>query len=396
MTSEISKSDVVLPRINTNDNDVEIIQWFVQDSAFVEKGADLVEVTTSKAAVVLEAPASGYIKLYYKKGDVVAIGKVLASIFENLNDIKNANTSPLPKSSSQSQGVKTNISLPDTLFKFTRLSKKAQELIKDKNLDPKMFDGAGLVSARSLLEDSAVPQQTVPQQTPQLSIQPQEISPYPQLKSEKIDRNKKFEISALTAGQAGNINSSLTIQFNSEKVRATLKSLNVLNGQMLPLMLYELSHCLEAYPRFNSFYHQESVYFYDHINIGVAIDLGEGLKVGVIKDTNRLMPVDIYKTLTDYSMKYIKNKLTLEEVSGGTVTVTDLSGDDILFFQPLINQNQTIIFGFGGDSSLAGHPMSITGVFDHRVLSGRDVANFIIELKRRILTYESQNFKNLK
>jgi pyruvate/2-oxoglutarate dehydrogenase complex dihydrolipoamide acyltransferase (E2) component len=264
----------------------------------------------------------------------------------------------------------------------------------------KSFEGAGLVTAKSLLP----PVQPDPQINAKANVQDPktvvpksaEVPPFPNLKSEKVNRNKKFEIAALTAGQSGNINSSLTIQFNSDKVRATLRSLKVLNGQMLPLMLYELAQCLKISPRFNSFFFQENIYFYDHINIGVAMDLGEGLKVGVIKDANLLMPIDIYKILTDYSMKYIKNKLTVEEVSEGTVTVTDLSGDNILYFQPLINQNQTIILGFGGDSHLPGHPMSITGVFDHRVLSGRDVANFIVDFKKRILSYESQNFTNLK
>src|ERR1017187_3271393 len=237
------KSEVVLPRINTNDNDVEIVKWHVEDYALVEKGADLVEVSTSKAVVVIEANAPGYVKLDYAKGAVVSVGKILVSIFDTLNDAKAAGTSlsgsgnPSAEKKSSQPSPADLVSMPTGSFGFNRLSKAAQALAKEKNLDPKSFEGTGLVSARSLIQ---VPK-TIPFERESKPVKNEPVVSEPSFRSEKVSRNKKFEIDALTAGQSGNINSSITAQFNSDKVRATLKSLGALNGQMLPLMIFELS-----------------------------------------------------------------------------------------------------------------------------------------------------------
>lgn len=407
------KTDFVLPRINVNDNDVEVVKWLAKDGDQVEKGGDLVEVSTSKATVILESPASGFVKCHFAKGDVVSVGKVIASIFDTLAEAQaykpvsavEAPQAAVQQSISAGGGQTISIVAAQASFGFNRISKKAQAFIAENKIDPKTLEGRGLVSVRSLMGKMKPAACAVPAEAampapnrsqPTFPTETTDVPPDPSLRSEKLDKIKKLEISALTAGQSGNINSSLTVQFNSDKIRSTLKSLNSLNGQMLPLMLYELSRLLESNPLFTSFYYKDKVYFYDRINIGVAIDLGEGLRVGVIKDANKMMPIDIYRALTDYAMKYMKGKLSVEEVTGGTITVTDLSGDDILHFQPLVNQNQTIIIGFGADSKFPGYPMTITGVFDHRVLTGREVSVFLTELKRRILTYESDNFSNLK
>jgi 2-oxoglutarate dehydrogenase E2 component (dihydrolipoamide succinyltransferase) len=213
----------------------------------------------------------------------------------------------------------------------------------------------------------------------------------PELRSEKVSKSKKLEISLLTAGQSGGINSSLTVQFNSASIRQTLQELNSLNGQMLPLILFELARLLEEYPAFTGYYENEKIYYYDRIDLGLAIDLGKGLKVPVIRGANQLSPTELLEAITDFATRYLDNQLSVEDLTGGTITISDLSSENILHFQPLVNQNQSVILGIGGDSSIEGYPMTLTIVFDHRILAGREVALFLNALKSRLLSYQLTN-----
>jgi 2-oxoglutarate dehydrogenase E2 component (dihydrolipoamide succinyltransferase) len=383
-----------MPRINTNDNDVEIIDWLIEEGAQITKGADLVEVTTSKAAMILEAPVSGFVEKLAKKGDVVAVGKPICKITSKMTT-----SLTIEKSQNEIGYLPTDeVSKFQTISKvehnFLRLSKKAKTIVANDKINEESLSGLGLVSKKVLENQLKLRAKTEP-----LSAEPivktnitdaSTTDQFANLRFENIDRNKKFEIKALTAGQSGNINSSLTVVFESAKVREALKKTKAFNSQILPIIIYELAQAIKGSPKFNSFYENEKIYFYQNINVGIAIDLGLGLKVAVIKNANQLMPIEIFKYLTEYSLKYLKAELTIEDISDGTITVTDLSGQNILHFQPLINQRQTVIFGIGGDIEMPNHPMSITCVFDHRVLAGRDVGDFLSKLKKNIL-YISSN-----
>ena len=166
-----------------------------------------------------------------------------------------------------------------------------------------------------------------------------------------------------------------------------LRHYNAFNGSSLPVIIYELAHLLKATPSLTAFYNQNEIYFYDDVHVGVAMDVGKGLKVVTLRDTAKLMPAQIFENLTDFAMRDIEGMLTEQDITGSTFTVTDLSAQNILQHQPLINGRQSGILGVGADAALAGHPMTLTLTFDHRVLTGREAATFLNTLKRKILAF---------
>jgi len=206
-----------------------------------------------------------------------------------------------------------------------------------------------------------------------------------------VTKAKALEIQYLAAGQAGNLNSSLTVQFDSQRIRDALLAYPALGGQVLSLMLYELSRLLVKYPALTAFYEHGNIYYYDAVHLALAMDLGKGLKAPVIKHINELEPIQIYERVQDLASRYMSNGLAPEELAGGTFTVSDLSSENILHFQPLINQRQSAILGVGGDRHLEGFPMTLTLVFDHRILAGRAAGMFLNELKSRLLSYDMGN-----
>ncbi|NEP00042.1 MAG: 2-oxoglutarate dehydrogenase [Symploca sp. SIO2E9] len=437
------KTEMLVPRLNTNDDEVDVVHWYVEDKEFVEKGKEIVDLESSKAVVSVESEASGYILKHSQVGDSQKVGAPLATFYSELSELEKAlsgggDTQTLASPSTETQVAATAISgvgpaqmvgndfsTPVTApgsrlqpvgqqqpaelevkenqksFDFTRFSPAAKKYIERNNIDSNRFQGMGLVSVEVVERALGLkPSITTPVSSSQLSTQTvglntpvfeQSTPTNPALRSEKLGKAKQLEISLLTAGQAGNINSSLTVQFNSAGIRQTLEELGSLNGQILPLILFELSRLLEEFPVFTAYYEGGQIYYYDQVNIGLAMDLGKGLKVPVVHNANLLSPAELLEAVTDYATRYLENRLSVEELLGGTITISDLSNENILHFQPLINQNQSVILGIGGDSSLDGYPMSLTLVFDHRVSAGREVAQFLNNLKQRLLSYELTN-----
>ncbi len=433
------KYELLVPRLNTNDDEVDVVHWYFKDREYVEKGQEIVDLESSKAVVSIESETSGYISCCFQKGDTVKVGVPLAVFYTSLEELdadlrgnsqrteavsdRPSQATPVeaptqlvavgqnhqsPATSSLSvqtpspaQDAIANHQKLQPTFTFTRFSKSAQEYIQQHQLDPALFEGMGLVSVEVIETVLGIRQ---PVATP--AVDPAFALPShlnngqkvtvpsvtnPGLRSEKVSKSKQLEISLLTAGQSGGINSSLTLQFNSAGIRQTLEEMGSLNGQVLPLILFELARLLEEYPAFTAYYEAGQIFYYDRIDLGLAIDLGKGLKVPVIRNANQLSPTEILETVTDFATRYLENQLTVEDLTGSTITVSDLSNEKILHFQPLINQNQAVILGIGGDSTIEGYPMTLTLVFDHRILAGREVALFLNTLRDRLLSYQLAN-----
>src|SRR5260221_10095018 len=120
---------------------------------------------------------------------------------------------------------------------------------------------------------------------------------------------------------------------------------------------------------------------YRHVNVGFAVDMGYGLKVLVIRDAEKLSFAELSAQVDDVLVKYSTNTLAVADVSGSTFTVTDLSGDGVFAFDPLINSNQAAILGIGAEQP-GGFLLSCA--FDHRINGGRIVAEVLRELSERL------------
>lgn len=382
------KSDFLLPKENIVDEVMTIIRWHVKDRDFVKKDQEFVEVETSKTVLNLVSEESGYIFCRANETEIVPVGSVLATFYSDLKELEadmesienKEQTITATESAEDSEIQQLSEDSSSTVSASTNFSKAALEYIRKNKIDPALFNGYGLVTVQVLKQ--------VLGEGDSLKKETATIMGNNDLKSEEISSSKKLEISLLTAGQSGKINSSLTVQFKSEKIRRTLNESGTFNGQIFNLILFELSRLLEEFPKFTAYYYQNRIYYYDRINLGIAMDMEKGLKVVVLKDANKLSNTQLVEELTNKGISYLEDKLSIDDLSGGTVTVTDLSNDGILYFQPLINKKQSLILGVGGDGSLGEYPMTLTIVFDHRVLTGREVSIFLNKLKGRLLSYE--------
>lgn len=353
------KTGVVVPQINVNDRELEVVHWYVKEGDRVEKGQDIVDFGSSKATFTCQAESAGYLTGCAPKGSLVAVGSSVGWICEEKSD------SPQAEAPSKSTAAPS------------QFSEAAKKYIEEHGLNLDQFSGLGLVTVPVIEEMLGIVKKKIDTKTfPTLS-----------LRNEPISLSKRAEIEALTRGQLGNIISSLTVQFSATSLYSLLARQQLFGSSLQPVLLYQLSQLLLKSPLFTAFYHEGQLKLYDQVNLGIAVDLGKGLKVVTVNDAQKLLPQEFFEILTDISLRYMNQEITVEELSGSTFTVTDLSGQNILCFQPLLNQYQSAILGVGGDRSLPGSPVSLTLAFDHRVLTGREVSLFLNELKASLLQW---------
>lgn len=354
--------EILVPRLNANDDQVELAYLYIQNGAYVKTGQEIVDLGSSKATVTVRSEHEGYIIVNGKRGSKVKVGAVLATISKE--------KPILNQSIGQSK-------IENAPLGITRLSPAAEAYLHSMGKSISDFEVKGLVTTDML-------------QGPKSRAVSKEYSnlPVPEgLRTKRINARKSIEIDHLSAGEEGNLTSTLTVQFLAEDLLKRLKM--HFAGGLLPLIIHEFSQLLDENPSFTSFFFAGEIYHYDRVNMGVAIDIDNGLKIVTIRNSEKLFPQQIYEALTDFAMRDLTNELTESDLSDSTVTVTDLSAQNILHFRPLLNGRQAVILGVGGDSELPGHPISLNITFDHRVLSGREVALFLNDLKQRLLQFKA-------
>jgi pyruvate/2-oxoglutarate dehydrogenase complex dihydrolipoamide acyltransferase (E2) component len=205
----------------------------------------------------------------------------------------------------------------------------------------------------------------------------------------KISKSKKREIDYLQQVQQAGLNSIVNIEVDTCGIlAATAPHSKYFKHSLLPVILYEASRLLLKYPALNAYYYQEEIRFYNDVNVGVAIDIDEGLKTVSIRNTDALGMCELEDTLFSLSNKYVDRTLTPFDMADITFTVTDLSGEGILFFSPLINQHNSAILGMA--AAKPNGAMVLTLTFDHRVTEGKAASGFLRELKQRMEDYRNR------
>jgi pyruvate/2-oxoglutarate dehydrogenase complex dihydrolipoamide acyltransferase (E2) component len=387
---------ITVPHENVNDQSVTIIRWLVPDSAQVEQGQAVVTLEGSKTTFEVCAPAAGTLHHHLPEGADVEVGGVLALIGEEVTSEAPTNGStpilgstgvPPVKEEHRRDACATGSSNGHAPPGAVRFSQEALQVIRQQGLDPAQFAGRGLVRARDVLG-----------KPPAKETKPQADEPGPipaggvPVRSEKISRAKRTEIQYLRSGARHTLPSVITVGVPTRGLRAAAARHPEVQGNVTALAVYEAARLLRQFPCFNGFYHGGAAHYYEEVHVGVAIDAGLGLKVPVLRNADRKTVPDLVGQMRELVVAYLNDELPVEALAGGTFTVTDLSGEGVFDFVPLLNQGQSAILGIGGEVFLPGSGSGMFNLilaFDHQLAEGRQAGRFLGELRRRLEHYEA-------
>jgi pyruvate/2-oxoglutarate dehydrogenase complex dihydrolipoamide acyltransferase (E2) component len=387
--------EIKAPQESVNDNFLNVVAIHYINNDKVKKNDILIELETSKAVLTIEADFDGYIEYCCKLDEEVKVNNTIIKIWDepikqlvdsNLNDVKaNAQKIQTPVTINKTENSNTNI--------ITKFSKKALEFINQNKIDTTIFKDYDFVSYEIAIGYGNSP--IIKKEQNRVENNPSKNDPIEFDKTKilinKISHAKKREIEYLSAVQNAGLVSVINIDLNIEHLfQSVNQELKYFKNSVLPLIIYESARLLVKFPMFNSFYNDNGIAEYLDVNIGIAMDIDDGLKVVKIPNTNKLHLLETEEALFQLANKYIDKKLSTSDLTDITFTITDLSSFGAISFTPLINKNNSAILGVSKiDEKL--NRINLSLAFDHRVTEGKIAAIFLTNLKERVESYKKSN-----
>ncbi|MET8760747.1 2-oxo acid dehydrogenase subunit E2 [Lentzea sp. NPDC004782] len=338
-------TEIKLKQEGANDESAVVLGWFVEDGQRVDEGDVLLEVETSKVTVEIQAPSAGYVVPAVALRHEARVGEVVAYVCADEGELADARArrvqeaEPAPEADGQ------------------RVSPAALRYAQEHGVELSQFAGQPVVTLQDVQSAGS---------------------------AEPLSRAKELEVRRLA--EANVLNAAISVQFEGAGVREFAAKATVPSVRLLATVVHSVASALAEFPNLNSWF-DNGIRTHESIDVGIAIDLDDSLKVGVVHEADRLDLDATERRLGELVSRYLNDELTVSDVTGGGVTISDLSMEDVLSFQPLLNHGQALAIGLGGDRTLPGAPICVTATFDHRVTTGREVSQFLNRCRHLVTGY---------
>ncbi len=389
-----------LPDIGEGLHEAEILQWFVSVDDVIAKDQLIVEVQTDKAAAEISTPVGGKVRaLGGEVGGMVKVGDVLIAL-DTAESGLDSGVSPVDV------GQVAPVHLGNKVLAAPAVRKLARELNVDLAQVPPS-DARGHVT-KADVEAYAKAAATGGQQTMTPAVKPTVLDRYDSLVEQEQEmrqpirglRRRVYENmtrSMYTAPQATGMDELDASRLVEVRERLLpFASAQAIKLTYLPFIIKAVTHVLLEYPIFNASVDDESmeIIYKRHINIGVATATPEGLLVPVIHHVNQKSVFEIAREMEDLARLARERKLTMEHLSGGTFTISSTGANGGWYATPIVNYPEVAILGVHRiakkpvvleyDQIVVRHQMGFSLSFDHRVIDGEPVGQFIRRFKEII------------
>ena len=351
---------VRVPQLNPNDEHAVIVRWHVAAGAPVRAGQPLVTLETTKVTFDIDAPADGYAFFDRQPNSEIAVGAPVAWIGDT------PRSQEIAAVGSRRAGARS----AEPAERFTR---KARKLMKERGLTEADFPGDGRVDAETVERAAQRGSGDAPVRPVPFGARPLELTP-----------SKILEIQTLLRVRGAAVPSTVAMTLDGVRLDDRLRRAAA-EGEvvsLLELALHEAARLLHEWPELNGFYADGRAWTYETVAIGVAVNLGRGLRVPVVKDAAALALRDVAGAVRALSLRYMRDELGIDDVMGGTFTITDLSGEGVVHFVPVLNERQSAILGICAPRPDGGRDLVLT--FDHRLSDGMRAARFLAALRDRL------------
>ena len=357
---------VVMPKLSLTMKEGTVARWYKKEGEKVEKNEPLVEIVSEKATMDLEAPASGTLrKILVENGVDAPVNHVLA-VIGNPNEV-------LSEADFTAEAVETTV---ETEVRVVA-SPAARRLAKERNINLSMVKGSG-PEGRIVEED----------------VERFLIEPHGELPKIKetilLSGPRKTSAERVSSSFRTAPHSTVAMEVDASNAAILHRRLSV---SYTAIIVKASAQSLKEHRAVNSSLTGDQITVYEDINVGVATNTENGLIVPVIRKADGKSLQEIDRALTELATKAREGKLSKEEVSGGTFTVTNLGMCEVDFFTPIINPPEAAILGVG---RIIEKPVSVQGKvevrpimimslsYDHRIIDGAPAAEFLRDIKNRI------------
>lgn len=375
--------------------EVEIATWLVKDGDYVEKDQAIAEVDSDKATLELPAEASGTITLKAEEGDAVAVGAVVCLI--DTSAAKPSGSAPAaeaPKAEAPKAEVKAEAPkaapAPVATYASGTPSPAARKILDEKNITPSTVSGTGK-DGRITKEDAlnAVPSMG----TPTGGNRGSERTKLSMLRRKVAERlvAAKNETAMLTTFNEVNMTPINNLR-NEYKDAFKAKHAGVGLGYM-SFFTKAVTRALALFPDVNSMMDGDYKVAYDFCDISIAVSGPKGLMVPVVRNAENLTFRGVEAEIKRLAIKARDGQITVDDMTGGTFTITNGGVFGSMLSTPIINPPQSGILGMHNiierpiavNGKVEIHPMMYVALsYDHRIIDGRESVGFLVAIKEAL------------
>jgi len=390
--------EIKVPVLAESVPDATLLEWQKNIGEFVERGEILIDLETDKVTLEVASPEAGMVKDILKKsGDVVLTDDILAVI-----DTEGARTTANTAEASNTQNIVDNSNDENK-----RLGPAARKLIAENNIAISSLTGTGnkgritKADVLNYLEtNKQAPEKDVTSVTPTVEVRP--VSKDQSRIEERVPmtRLRKKTAERLLIAQSEN---ALLSTFNEVDMKPIMnlrsrfkEEFEERYGVRLGFMSFFVKAAVEALKKFpivNAAVDGDDIIYHGFFDIGVAVGSERGLVVPIMRDVENMSLADIERRIRDFGERARDGKLTIDELTGGTFTISNGGVYGSLLSTPIINTPQSAILGM---HKIQDRPMVENGeiviksmmylalTYDHRIIDGRDAVQFLDTIRRTL------------
>ena len=371
--------EMKVPSPGESISEVEIAEWLVKDGDYVEKDQSIAEIDSDKATLELPAEQSGKITIIVNEGETVAVGDIVCTIDTSIIG-ESKETFLKDKDSAE---IKSNdiIKKQATLKKATPL---ASAIISDLEISENEVKGTGelgKITKNDVLDAVGVVSESGPRGTSRKKMST--------LRRKIASRlvAVKNETAMLTTFNEGDMTKIFEIR---KKYKDKFKDKYDVGLGFMSFFTKSVTIALKAFPDVNSMIDKNEIIHHNYTDIGIAVSAPKGLMVPVIRNAELLNFQEIESEIKRLAIKARDGRLTINEMLGGTFTITNGGVFGSMLSTPIINPPQSAILGM---HNILERPMAIDGEvkirpimyvalsYDHRVIDGRESVGFLVKVK---------------
>lgn len=382
--------EVTLPRVTQTAEKASITKWLKKEGDWVEKGEALFEMETDKATVEVESPGSGTLgQIVLSENELMPVGALAAFLFAKGEEVRKREvpaTAAAPGPTAPAE-AKSEIKAegPMAVDREVLATPLAKRMARELGIDIRAIRGSGPGGRIEKMDvERAKPQGPAPAPTP--SAQPGLL---------KLTATREAIARRMSQSFATAPHFYLSLEADMKALQETREALGKRGSKptFTDLIVFIVAKALREFPKVNASWTEGGILVKEEINIGVAAEAESGLIVPVLKRADQRSLPQISEALASLVQKARAKKLGVEDLTGGTFTITNMGMLGIERFDAIINPPESAILSTGKivekvvviDGGIHIRPrMDLTLSVDHRVLDGADGARFLVRIKEMI------------
>lgn len=403
-SNQVSKTDIKVPSVGESVTEGVLSRWIKKSGDYVKSGEALFELETDKAAQEVPAPASGVLTASVKEGTTVNIGSVVGTI-----DTSAAAPAGSPAAGAVAGAGAAAAATAATGAASAHLSPAVAYQVAEKGVDVasvtptgpggRITKGDVLAAAESKSAAPAAPSApapapaTAPAAPVALSAERAATrQKMPTIRQRIAQRLVEAQQTAAILTTFNEVDMSRVMDLRA-KYKDSFQKKHGIGLGFMSFFVKATTEALQAFPAVNAQIDGTDMIFHNYCDVGVAVSTERGLMVPILRSAEKLSFAGIESGIADYAKKARENKISVNDLQGGTFTITNGGVFGSLLSTPILNPPQSAILGMHSikkrpvvvDDQIVIRPMMYLALsYDHRIIDGKEAVSFLVRIKELI------------